>query len=889
MFIHGSFLDVKGREVEVRILTHRDASEELEIGSDRLSFCGEEAVEISGQVNDTFDVLLRSHATIRLLTDRFMPDLFVGNARDGVVNVRRGGELLFAGYLEPHTYSQPFVERLDELELNCIDALSALQYSRYGDVANDGDFVRAVQGAVNRSLKDIVADALTDVGSRIIITANGELEERPIVCLYDGSKRLTRDSGHFSIFDELNISELLFLGEEEDDVLTKQEVVEDILRYLDLHLMQMGGEFLLFSWSSLRDSHQIDFTDLVNGMQMEIPVNMHTYPIGLDMCSGTDTSISIGEVYNRLELTAEVEKVEDLIESPLESGSLYNVCRRYQKYIREFWSDGYEEFLQMVKGTGAVNRKGTGWTDWFIRLKGHRNWVFPGPDHDEMADWTADYHDGLQQHLVADLLREDVCHACILSIGSLKYDSQEYVQDNSPKSKISFTDYLCIGVNGDDIPAGVKMDSERHAEVLGDRFLRSAPVAVYHGGKSGGVFSPSDDDTTNYIVITGNMVLNPLMPMTAEVEKIRNGETGLLLPKVACRDGSRWLTRAYMEPMSAVSDYDVYDRSRQDEWYPFTDEGVQLYEFNFSKVGDETDKVSKVGVIACMLIIGDKCLVETNPSGSIESFEWRSYKERSECADDDEYYAQSFSIGFDPKLGDKLIGVSYPIGNNVDYWRGLDVEGMAIPISRSDRLSGKVTFKILGPYNSLWDDITWRHGSFWRHQKWTKESKVLMGHVSSILIDKFEMKLYSDNGFVNAEDDHDLVYVSDTDETFVNKKDDLSFKLTSALTAEEGELLQVPRTVNLSTPVTPDGEGVTTIYDANKDLVAKPEQLYVDAYYEEYHVPRVVLSQSLEDWGGSVSLFNRYTHPALEGKEFFVQNVIRDLQAGTAELTLKEK
>lgn len=892
MYIHGSFLDTHGREVEVRILTHGDSSEELEIGCDALSFNGNEAVVLSGEVGDTFDVLLRGQATIRLLTDRFLPTLFVGNAREGVVNVLRDGRLLFAGYIEPHTYNQPFIDRLDELDLNCIDALSALQYSRYLGVSGSDSYVRAIQEATNRSFLSIIEDALTDVAGRIVIDDNGCLLERIPAVLYDGSKRVGSTAGkEYSIFEELGVSDLLFLGDEEDDVLTKCDVLESILQYLDLHLLQDGDSFYLFSWETLRRCIEVDFADVLSGSHLEDNIHISTLPITLEMCSGMDTSITIGEVYNRLELTSEIVKIDDVIESPLESSSLYNVCRRYQHYMREWWSNSLVKFRQLVLGY-AVASEGSGWTDWFIRLKGHRNWVFPGPDGDEKSDWTADYHDGLQQHVVADLLTEsDRCHACIMSIGKLKYDSLENSQNSSPISSIDFTDYLCIGVNGDRHSVGVVEDSAAYADELGARFLASCPVAVYHGNKSGGVFSPTDDSTTNYIVISGNMVLNPVMPMSGTVESIRNNNNNgvfSLLP-VGSRDGGRYLTRMYMRPAGG-GEWDTYDSRRQDEWYPFTDEGIQLYEFKYSAVGDSTDNILKVGVLSCMLIIGDKCLVETDPNGTIDSFEWRLYKERSECANDDEYYAQSFSIGFDPKIGDKIIGVSYPIGNNVSYRLGLDAKGMAIPIRRSDHLRGKVTFKILGPYNSLWNDITRRHRTFFRREKWKENDVVLMSHVSSILIDKFEMKIYSDNGFVNIDDEHDLVYVSDTDESFVNKKDDLTFKLTSALTSEESSALQVPNTVAISTPVNMvTGDGVEQIYDAPRDLLSKPEKLYVDTYYSEYHVPRVLLLQTLEDTDKQVSYFNRYTHPALLGKEFYVQNIRRDLQAGTAELTLKER
>lgn len=49
----------------------------------------------------------------------------------------------------------------------------------------------------------------------------------------------------------------------------------------------------------------------------------------------------------------------------------------------------------------------------------------------------------------------------------------------------------------------------------------------------------------------------------------------------------------------------------------------------------------------------------------------------------------------------------------------LDAKGTAIPIKKSDALSGAVVFRILGPVNLTWNDITRRHPSFWRHTNGT--------------------------------------------------------------------------------------------------------------------------------------------------------------------------
>lgn len=78
------------------------------------------------------------------------------------------------------------------------------------------------------------------------------------------------------------------------------------------------------------------------------------------------------------------------------------------------------------------------------------------------------------------------------------------------------------------------------------------------------------------------------------------------------------------------------------------------------------------------------------------------------------------------------------------------------------------------------------------------------------------------------------------------------------------------------------------VYDYSRGVSAKPEQLYVDNYYKEWHAPRVVMTQKLTDTdGGIVSLFAHYRHPMMD-KTFFVQGISRNLEEGYAEMTLKE-
>lgn len=895
MYIHGSFLSQQSDTITVHIVTGNDRTQTIEIGTEKADvYFSEDPAEIENEVNDTFDVLLRNSAKIRLLCGNLIKDLFSTSCRDAVVNIYKNDTCIFAGFIEPQTLSQPYNDRWDELELNCIDALSALQYSKYKNVGALGVIYAFVKAeAAQRSFYDIATEILQGVTERLDILGNQNIK-----FWYDGSKAVdAQTANRYQVFKQLSISDLLFLGDDESDVWQQDEVLEELLKYLNLHIVQDGFNFYIFSWESVKATpDKIIWHDIVANSTKTTAQQAVT--IALANVADCDTTISIGDVYNQLLLTAKVENIESVIESPLDDDLLGSPYIVKQKYLTEYSSDGegktaYNAFYAMTHnqkttyGAGAI-------TDWYVQVMRNKQWTFPmkGNTDIDIVDYFGS--EGTNQHALPDWLGQ-APGAAIMALGSVKMNTAN--DDNSPTSKVNMTNYLVVSVNGN----GVDNDENKTYPSVAD-IQKNIPYAVYTGNKAGGVFSPSDEETTNYIVLSGKVVLNPIMRQTNTYTNLHNKEwttwpqnieKGMIyvwhqtVPSRNNGDG-RYYTRQYWQaetPDKEVSWHEGADSG----FYPYTGEGPEEYEFKYSAIGDSTDTISKVAVLACMLVIGDKCVVETGTEGQTTDFVWQKYKERSECQSDDEYYQQCFTIGFDPKIGDKLVGTEFSIQNNIDYKMGIDAEGIAIPITKGDKISGQVRFMILGPVNATWDVITRRHPTFFRHTKWSSSSVPLLAHVSSILIKSFEVKIYSNNALIsNGNDDNDIIYMSDTKETFVNKKDDLEFKINSALTATECAQLGVSNTVKLSTPLNiSTGDGVLEVYDRNGNVKAKPEQIYVDSYYTEYHKPRIVMEQKLRDIDNVVSLFNHYRHEAL-GKEFFVQGIGRNLIEGRADLTLKE-
>ena len=928
MFLHGKFINLQGAEVEVRILTRGDDSRELVIGEDGGSvFFSDDPVEVASEVNDTFDHLLRSSCTIRLQSRDYIPELYQPNCLDTAVNVLKDGVCVFAGYVEPLTYSQGYNELYDDIEVNCVDALSALQYLNYGGVGEAGvDYDQLREAATRKTFMDILTSALAKVTENLVIGTG------TIRCLYDRSKAVDETTAHRdTVFSDISISELLMLGDDEEDVWTLQDTVEEMMRYLNLHIVQEGFTFRIFDWASVKAGSAISWLDLLSGQA--VAGTFADVTISEANVADTDTQLDIGMVYNQVTVNCEIKEIEELMEDPLDDESLSSDYDSYVHYVREYdlrKVDG-NLFARMVDDDEtALNDKETR-TDWYIQTMKVKGWTFPMTSALLTADvsevgtgWSNADKDMdinaffkrknttpsgmmVDQELVMDWVGRHIT-AGVFKVGSIKKTLDG--KDNSVIGKLDLKPLLYVScvdaarADNTSRPYGMYLIHRIADTALPDAVLKEAqPLAIYHGPGAGTLLTPADSLTKNYIVISGKMVLNS--PGDSYVDTDHAGW-------IPGRDenGVTCYTRKYYKTFPAYYRQEERDGKRYEvyvpksetsidpaiKWwglYPFSGDDRKYYKYKYSEVGESIDKVSKVSLLACMLRIGDKVLVEDGinkdyiSNGTISDFHWYDYKPMEECEDEDEYYAQCFFIGIDPKIDDWQMGQEFDIANNIDFSMGLGVEGMAVPITSADRISGDVEFTILGPVNNLYNNYTRRHKTWFRSEKWTQTEQQMLLNASAVIVKDFKMRVYTDSGLLTNTEDNDLAYVSDTDESFVNKKDNTTFRFVSALTRSECATLGVTNRLHLSMPFDESaGCGILSIYDRVRDLVEKPEKLYVDAYYQEYHEPRLTITQTLRD-SQFVDAFNHYRLPAA-GKDFYVYGMSRNLMAGEVTLNLKE-
>lgn len=221
-------------------------------------FAADSPVEISTEVTDTFDILFLKTCTINLLVKKHLAVLFTGNPRNIIVNVFRKEKqgtmkLLFAGFVEPNIYNQPYVENYDALSIQATDGLATTQYFKYRDLKTKQLYDEFKVVADKITLEAIISNILGKVPNLNLLT------DAPNAIYYDGSVRTNANAHPTSIFSDVYLYETLFLGEEADDILSEFEVLEEILKYFNLHIIQNESSFYIFSLESIKNRQTMHF------------------------------------------------------------------------------------------------------------------------------------------------------------------------------------------------------------------------------------------------------------------------------------------------------------------------------------------------------------------------------------------------------------------------------------------------------------------------------------------------------------------------------------------------------------------------------------------------------------------------------------------------------
>lgn len=904
MYIHGQFKDIKEHTYTV-IISDGLLTPNITIGENGLFF-SDDPVNIETECDDCFTHIIKKSCTIELVTKDYMGDyLFSSGLYNIVVNVWLDDTCLFAGFVEPNIYTQPYANYYESITITCTDFLSTLEKSLLIDNTNYATL------KLNSKLMTFY-EYFDKIG---LFTDKLDLVNHTESKVYYGGTK-SYGTEKTDILKKLAVSENLFLGEDEDDLMTNEDILFEIMQYLNLHIIQEGLDFYIYDLEAIKDSNAITWYDIKTSNTMYKYYGTGNI-IKSYYCSD-NTNLSMSEVYNQIKVKCDITKMENVIESPLTTDGQFSKLTsdygNYQLYMTEYMSDGegtdaLNGFVDLVT-TGTTNYEAGAITNWYMQVKRNPGWKFYHKGVDLYEKLTKKDSNGeyINQWEFAKYLRENKFASCLISLGSSKKQTSK---DDSPVTSVNMNDYLVISTNG-------KYDnSEKGLDNLSTE-LQKTPMSCEYVGTTSGIYSPVDENTTNYLIFSGKMVFNPLMMQTGPtwntdyskttsdfslVEDTINYGNKILLWHHTCpygdnEDGGYYIHKFY-EQTYPVKGNPVYNKANYSKMLvPFinTSKNKKL-EYNYSASGDSNDKIKKLPVLECELMIGDKYCVEElveNTDGTYDSvYKWLTLSQCPTYNDNGVTKRKTtFSLGVNPAIGDAIIGKEYDIATNFDYTSNIDAKnGTAIPIKFSDNLTGNIKFRILGPINTTFNEITRRHPTWFRHTKWYENTKNILENCASIMIKEFECKIVSDNAGYQNSGDKDLVYCSDETPNAKNIKDDIEFKINTALTSEEARNLEVSNTINLSSVIDITTNKAITAINSGIDstgasiVTAKPEEIYCDAYYNECKSPKLLVETELYD--NNIKTFKKYKIGYLN-KSFYPLKINRNLKHYSVNITLKE-
>lgn len=892
MLLHGEFDDTFGNAWEVVISNPSAIAREYIIGYDNVFgdgtvsvFFTDDPINIETEIEDTFATVIKKSCSINLATNVYLGDLLFTGTDDITVTVTKNNKCVFYGVVQPQTYSQPYTDLHDVFTLNCVDYLTTLGYHKYKN-ATAANYNAIKVASTNIVFGDYIREQLSGFTTAV----SGDV-------LYDNSKKITSsDTGN--ILNQVAFNNQIVLGDTFDDVMTNEEVFEEILKYLNLHIIQEGYNFYIFDWGTFKNGRE-DWVSVLTGDAVEL--EQYTVQMSEDIWRSAKTNLTVDKVYSQVKVKCDLEEQGTFITSPLESGDLYNLFGKRIPFCDEIigWGDDFltrSVFFAYIKGNATAYNDYLKTRRYYAEVRENRYWTFyiPGPRTlpysptpiQEAYDKDANGN-YINQYKIPLLAKKKTLIPCIFSIGTT--ENSEQPEGGEPLGKYKWNDYLYISVNGN------SQDDPNTCSPNGDDIQIHAPLIEYISPNAGGAYSPVDD-STNYIVFSGKIMLQPYANTTGTYQWIRSLDYDDIyqLDSVGMQgDRSAYVTRKYLTDDGEWIGEDSINFISKDLVVP------TLYHYNYSSCGDSTDRYKKLPVLECELTIGNKRLIENKMDeyGNSE-FSWVTIGQEPYWMDNEGNYIledgapvkkTTFSLGFNPNIFDYIIGKEYDIQNTVTATLNIDAEGTAIPITKEDALAGAVVFRVLGPVASRWNDITRRHPTFFRSEKFYEDDRYVLAHTENILIKDFECKIYSStNAFdsnTTVTESDDLIYISAENSKSIDDKEE-DFKFMTQLTAQEAKDkgLTLQSFSNAVVNVTANLP-LATIYNAITNENAKPEEHYVNAYYNEYYQPKLLLEADVKDEHAE---FNSLFYNANLNKTFYVMKSDYEASNGSRHLMLKE-
>lgn len=319
----GTFNDINNNEYQVKI--------EIANGSNttqNLVMSGEPFVTEMDESDETiYKPVKYQSATIGLLVEgeNYLFDLYSGQAQHAKVTLSRVSNgssysTRWLGYITPSLYDQGYEAQVEELQVDCIDGLSTLQYFKYEPISTDREIV---------TFKDLLVHIIQKCGcySQLYLANN------------------TVDGNNNALWNKLIISESNFYPQEDeydengdrltDDDATYQDVLEMVMQYMGCVCFAVYNNVYVVDLDAIKaGNYNCTSVNLSNGTTgttvfPHVFINGNTvtpyYTVTSDSYQENGQTISLDKVYNKVSVRDNFNTFETVIPSIYENENLVNI------------------------------------------------------------------------------------------------------------------------------------------------------------------------------------------------------------------------------------------------------------------------------------------------------------------------------------------------------------------------------------------------------------------------------------------------------------------------------------------------------------------------------------------------------------------------------------
>lgn len=288
----GYFRDVKNELYSVEIHVKNDIDGEREITLGGTPFI----TNMDGGKGDIYAPVKYQGATIEVVTEDYLFDIYHGDAQKVSVTLLKNGSKLWCGFVSPNLYNQGFEKIRELVEIECIDGLSTLKYFPYRQEQKD---IRSLYYIIDKVLQQCNAYKYFYVSTNTQISTDDDR----------------------SFIENTYITENLFFDtkrkddETDDDIAWKcSDVIEEICQYCGYTCFSNGENVYFVDYDAIKNEH----TEYIR------------YEIGKDTPPSTwdidfqhvireneyaenGANVSLDNVYNKVIVKADYTTVDTLV------------------------------------------------------------------------------------------------------------------------------------------------------------------------------------------------------------------------------------------------------------------------------------------------------------------------------------------------------------------------------------------------------------------------------------------------------------------------------------------------------------------------------------------------------------------------------------------------